>query len=71
METEAHEVQAARKDGVARKAWALEALTMRIARLAIDLDIELDTDTALQKALAPGLMLQPQQWAFGRSCGTC
>ncbi|NVO06050.1 MAG: hypothetical protein HXX19_09040 [Rhodoferax sp.] len=64
MDTEEQEEQAARKVLMTRKEGALEALNMRIARLAIALDMELETDTGLQKALEPSVTLEPHQRPF-------
>jgi hypothetical protein len=59
---EEQDVSAARQELMARKETALQGLNMRIARLAIALGLELDTDVGLRMALEPGLT--PHQRPF-------
>lgn len=54
----------AREELMSRKGGAFERLNMRIARLAIALGLELDTDAGLNLALESDLALEPHQRVF-------
>ena len=53
-----------RKQLLLRKGAALEGLNKRIARLAIALGLELDTDVGLREALEPVVPPEPHAHAF-------
>jgi hypothetical protein len=55
---------AVHRDLLLRKGTALEALNKRIARLAIALGMQLDTDVGLREAMEPLAPLAPHQHAF-------
>jgi hypothetical protein len=64
MEVDEQDELAMRRHMLSRKGAALEGLNKRIARLAIALGMELDTDVGLREALEPVAPALPHQHAF-------